>query len=627
MRSFTELLAAPATHDAGFVPAHASLSAELLEQTEVIGLREMHALALNLQRRKSERHAMLGRALAKAVRGEPFAPEGQRNGLTFQLAGEIIEEFPFCDPRSVLGLFSAALSLQGEPTLEGFARQLTYHQGRKQGKADTLRTLESTLLGQAPIGVPMHAPEVAPVPGQPAEQQRTLKDVIVKADGIYYLRHPSQDVYALKLKDDAALRLELINQFGMGNNLLNLIDTAGRMYPTENIMQWYGCNAHTIEKNFAVDATRFIFSEARLLIGHQMIPRELAAFDEATHNWLEHLSGGAEFVDELYDWIAATDQRHAGHPSAALAVIAKGDTGKSLFARLLAQTWGALPVKLDNAVQQFNGSLTRCPIWHADEEMPKELTGHEFRDLVASRDRLIEPKGQEKVLLLGSPRLVITVNELADIRIRGANGPDAVKAIADRLAIFTPTLETDAALRALEVPGQHGDVDTQRMIAHLRWIQCEIEPRGQRFLGARSDRSQAELPVLQAVMYDLPQLFELLENYLVKPQEIERAYHVEERTFSTGGQRFPIATQKGELYVRPTELAQRLNVDPYRIDRALQPFRDGKVLHEISFGNKNFRGRFWRLNLDRLIAATGAEIEAACNTVSCDTRDRNPQFA
>jgi hypothetical protein len=517
------------------------------EESEIVNASDLKELVNSLSKRQpSNLYQPIARAIKHAAHGERFDASVARD-----MAKEIVKRSPFLNRNHLVTLLSPAFSLTEDISVDDFDRMLWAEQQTQQ--AEMARAKAATPRGS-----------------QPAGGQRTFKDIIVKADGVYYLRHPECDAYQLKLKDDAALRLELADRFGEGNAVLNLIDSAGRMYPTEKIMQWYGCNAHTIEKNFAVDATRFEFEARRLLIGHQMIPRELACFDEATHQWLTELAGGAAHIDELYGWIAATDQRYIGHPAAALAIVAQADTGKSLFAQLLAQTWGALPVKLSNAVQQFNASITRCPIWHADEEMPKELTGHEFRDLVAKRDRLYEPKGQEKVLLLGAPRILITVNELVDIRIRGANGPDAIKAIGDRLSIFTPTLETPQCLRALEVPGTHGDVDLPRMVRHLRWVQCEIEPKGQRFLGARADKAAARAQALRNVYADCPKVFDLLGDYLTDPLAVEKNYHLEERTFSTGGQRFPIITWKGSLYVRMAELVKALAPLPQeRIEKAL----------------------------------------------------------
>jgi hypothetical protein len=230
------------------------------------------------------------------------------------------------------------------------------------------------------------------------------------------------------------------------------------------------------------------------------------------------------------------------------------------------------------------------------------------------------------VLIIGAPRLMITVNELADIKIRGANGPDAVAAISDRMAVFMPSPRTSRALEALRLPDD-SDVDITRILSHIRFVQVNFEPRKQRFLGARGDRTAAEVPILTAAAERTPQLFELLEQYLTDPQRIEQAYHLEERQFSNGGQRFPIVTQDGALWVRPGELAARLNLPPWQVEQSLMPFREGKDRPEISFGNRSFRARFWRLNIDRVITAVEADVMAAVRTVATDTRQRNLQFA
>lgn len=644
MRSASEIMAStPPDASAAFLPGP-RLNPEALEQSEVIGLRELHTLAARLTKRTGAKHAALGRSLTRALHGEPFAADGSRNQTAYQLAGEIIEAYPFADPLSVLPHFLASLSLTGEPTPEQFCRQLETHQSKKQGKADTLRTLqETTRFGVPtpllPLTVLAQTREVEggplgidPVPGAPAAdspEARGTRDVIVVADGIYYVRHPQGETYELVLRSVESLRLELSNQFGNSNAVLNTFDPMGRMYANEIILAQYGCNATGgIVKDFSVNSTRFHFSTAVLRVGHRMLPAEHARPSVDVEKWLQQLAGGQETdLEDLYDWIASTDQQYIKRPSAALAIVGAKDCAKSLFARALAMTWGGInAVPMITATERFNGALQDCPIWHADEEMPKELTGHVFRDLVQSRDRLLEPKGQEKIRLIGAPRLVITVNQLEDIRIRGANGPEAVEAIADRIALFqaAPAADTLAALDRVRLPDSY-DLDLSSIVAHLRFVQLHIQPREQRFYGGRTSSSAALSQVLAGAVDACPELFELFYRYFLDPTTIEREYHLEERAFAGGGRQFPIATNGQRFYVRYTELAARLNKNEWVIRGACKPFEAktrGQGHTQLNFGAGRLRVRFIELDAARLIEALRVDVDSAIATVMVETRKR-----
>jgi hypothetical protein len=640
MRDIAQIIAQV---NAGELPATLTgpqRSTEALDQSEIVGLRELHTLAAKLTRRNNPQHSRLGRALTKALAGEEMAAHGARNATAYQLAGEIIEAYPFADPLSVTEHFRVSISLSqsrgSKLTPEIFVRQLETHQSKKQGHAETLRDI-----GEG-VTLPTHAgpPGTEPanlVPGAPAinsPEARGTKDVIVLADGTYYIRHPLGETYELTLKSSEAFRLEIINQFGNANATLNLIDPMGRLYTNEVILAQYGSNATGgIVKDFAADATRFDSRTAVLRIGQRMLSPEQAEPSAPVEAWLKAIAGDTdEALTDLYDWIASTDQRYINRPATALAIVGTKDAAKSLFGRALAMTWGALnAAPMACVVERFNGALQDCPIWHADEEMPPELTGHVFRDLVQSRDRYIEPKGKEKVRLLGAPRLLITVNQIEDIRIKGANGPDAVDAIADRLTIYqaAPRERMAEVTNALRLPGSY-DLDLQQIVRHLRYVQLNLVPREQRFYGGRGGGDETIMQILLGAVETCAELFELFYQWFVDPHSIEKEYRAEASSFGLPGRAFPIISEDGGLYVRPAELTARLGVkDGWRVRNALKPFErppsrntQGKGRDQISFGAGKTRFRFVRLDAERLIVALGVDIDTAAMTLAIETRHR-----
>jgi len=384
-----EALPAPATGFATLALGEPSLSD--LDQSELVGVRELAELASRLAKRKSEKLQAYGRALMKAIRGEPYAAPGGRNSLLLNIAHQITDAFPFCDPDGIVDCFRASLdrmTLEPDeghgpaPTPEQFRRMLTEYQGGKQARRATLDTLARTAQASG-LAQPHGTAPVGALPGV-ADQ----RSVIVLADGDYWLRHPRGVEYPIRVNTKDALRVELQRCFGDAGpeSPLPLFDEFGQMWSTDQILRTYCSNAHTIVHDYAATSTVFDTANATIRIGYVMARMRDGrliepAPDQRVEDWLLEIAGGTESdLIELYDWIAATDQRYIRTTAAALALVGPADAGKTLFMRALAHTWGCpAPVKLKTAVDRFNGPLQRCPIWHADERMPDDLTDAAFR--------------------------------------------------------------------------------------------------------------------------------------------------------------------------------------------------------------------------------------------------------
>lgn len=626
-----------------------------LDQSELVGSRELMTLAGSLMKRKNEKHAQLGRALVKAVRGELFAKHGERDQVAWSLAGEVINAYPNCDPEGIVGCFLAAISRAQDDgsdlTADRFRSMLERHQEARQLRLNMVNEIAAGKLGEAlreheakaalegviapePASLAVVytpavniAPSVTPPSGF---DTANLTYLIVQADGDYYLRHISGWTYR-KLKSQTALSIELTRLYGASNATLVLYDQRGVKFPMQSILDAYATNARAVIYDYVTDQTTYDPATGVIRIGYESLPGSEVQpeADPDVEAWLQQLAGGAEQdLLDLYDWIAGTERKRLVTTAAACVVVGASDSGKSLLALCLALTWGTVPVPLKAACDKFNGALLSGPIWHADERMPEDLTNDIFREMVQSRRRLVEPKGRERVQLEGASRIIVTLNDLEDLCINGSMGADAVEAVADRLSIFncrSVTPEVRAALDVLRLPGEH-DVDISRVARHLRYVQLYLEPRKQRFLGARANAS-AEEHLLGQHVEKHAKVFEWLKDYLINPPAFEREYSHERRAFSSG-HRYPAITQHSQPWVWANELADKLGLKAWEVGRALQPFRT-KEEHttQLSFGPKDsrVRGRYFALDIDRLAVAlhfTEAETIAVVTALSTDTRTR-----
>jgi hypothetical protein len=660
------LAGAPA--NAGGLPFVASAPEGTPLAVELITTRELAELASKLSHAKNENKQTIGRALMRAISGQLWAPDGHRNTTAYQIAAECVEAFPNLDPSSTVRCFSAAISnaqaqgskmsaekWQGMIERVQADRQIRLNMvgqfaARQSAMGEALeqqakRTWPSDMpVSQEPNPLPMPVrTELALPSGAPSHPTDSLASVVhslvILADGTYYLRRPGETHYAWRLKNLTALRIEMARQFGVHNQTIVTHDSKGNALPETQFLEVYCSNAHRIVYDYKSEATTWEAETATLKIGfaHDVEPPRA---DMQVHNWLCELVGGAgdddARIEGLYDWLASCTRAHIDSPAAALVLVGPSNAGKGMIARALAATWGVLPVPLENAVARFNGALTESPIWWADERTPEDLTDDKFRTIVQERERLVEHKGKEKVLLMGCARLVFTLNEPDDFRIGGIEGPDAVRAVADRIRYFDCRGNRERIERAMDplmlLPGR---MDLPRIVSHLRWVQTawaasEGAPRPQRFLGAQTDREAAERFVIRQMGRNYADVYETILEYLTQPGTWEAGYHAERRQFEDG-LRLPLVTQHGCLWIWQTEFSKRLaSKDPRALRNALKAIRTGNHA-EISFGARRLRADYQEIDLDKLAIAANIQPDseswqAIVKTVSQDTRHRRPDL-
>ena len=511
---------------------------------------------------------------------------------------------------------------------------LLRHQGPKQSKYQATAAIENVyqsaldLLPKVAAGeavawdLPPEAVDAAPTASPAAMAGLDYRSIIVRVDdGCYYLRHPQARTYPIVCNGKEALRLELqrlvVDLGGLG---MQLTDDAGEMLENDKILRAYGMNARSTIYDYAATETEFDPGTCALRKGYTMGRLADGTWIEPVvsarvETWLIELAGGIERdLEEIYDWIASTDQRHIRTNAAALVIVGAPGVGKTVFARALADTWGqSAPVKFHAVVDRFNGILARCPIWFADEEMPDDITDSLFRELVQEEQRDIEFKGQERMVLKGTARILIGLNEITDLKIHSSSGPDGARAVADRLAIYHASSEVKTRDALLRINGDDRAAQRREIAQHLRWVQVNVTPRSQRFLGARGDAGAALAPILKASVEACPKVFDALREYFNDPLTWEKEY-TPQALITQPGRRYSILCGPEGVMINLAEICDRCLIperDRRWVRAALRPFQIGNDPIWQSIGGRGsgrYKALYVRLDPDRLDSVLAVDM-------------------
>lgn len=336
-------------------------------------------------------------------------------------------------------------------------------------------------------------------------------------------------------------------------------------------------------------------------------------YDAAVDAWLKALAGPA--YDALALFVASCAQAYLHRPAVALMLLGPHSIGKSLLAKALARMWGAThPVTLRSVIAQFNSTMGRCPIVLDDEchaLKARLVSTEEFRDLVQSEARDIEPKGLEKRTLLGCQRFMVTGNDASDVRFTDVSGPGAIEAMARRMLLITVAqdggAEIEALLARLFTAPDSGRVNMDRLVGHLAHLQSTVAVGGERFIGSSlADADVAASALVRGTVEAHAELFDRLRAVLEGTRKPDKA----------------IMLAAGAVWVRPAELALALSGsvaggglerwDARRVREALAPFRGPRSC----FWAAGASVRAWELDAWRVVEATGADADAALSTLA-----------
>jgi len=406
--------------------------------------------------------------------------------------------------------------------------------------------------------------------------------LIVQRERRYWLRLPNSSDYAWRVKESDLVR-KVKDLYGE-NELASWNDSENPRIGRATVEDKSRVADHVVTC-YHQPRTTFDLETNTIVEGLRLDPKLTPRQNEHVARWLAALA--ADDLSALQMWIAGCRQELLNAPAPALGLVGPKEAGKSLIAAGLARLYGnpCAPVSAMVLVSQFNGDLCRCPIVLADERLPKDMTGEDFREKVAQRAHSVEPKGKERHTLNGSIRFVVAANNID--RVLGLTGEkcdDDLQAIADRWRLVVVTPERAAACTAALEPLKLSDgsnVDLAAIAGHFLWLQANVEPHRGRFVGSPPDHKILMALRRSEADRSLPELFDLIAASMTStepasgqlgepPKPQQGVPKPEARLF------FPLFTVDGQLFARPAVLAALLGETSKAVSAALRPFMSGK---------------------------------------------------
>ena len=286
-------------------------------------------------------------------------------------------------------------------------------------------------------------------------------------------------------------------------------DDDGKRVPVDLLLEQGGV---AYKREYSFTARGLQYDANRKVLTHGcLLPTFEPQWDADVAAWFQALFG--QGLDAAHQWIASCAPQHNGELSACLVLIGERGTGKSALAVALARMWGAErdPVRLADVCARFNARAVESPIVLDDEcayLQHGEMTSQDFLERIQAFSRKVEYKGQEKIDLLGTQRVIVTANDSGSLRFRKIRGSASVEASAARMAWHASinVQAARAALKRLQLPGTVR-IDMDRVCRHIAWLWQTVQLQAQRFAGAwgadaAAAEIEAELEDQAAPLYD-----------------------------------------------------------------------------------------------------------------------------
>jgi hypothetical protein len=237
--------------------------------------------------------------------------------------------------------------------------------------------------------------------------------------------------------------------------------------PVNHIRATYTARVHTYESQSGTLTLASLRWTARTAKRHAHIDR-----------WLRALFGAVGY-DAAAQWIAAVVA--LDRPAPCLYLPGPKGLGKSLLADGLSALWSRpQPVKMRDAIKDFNQSTGECPLIFTDEGFPEKLDFSEFREMVTQHSRPVNAKFRAPVDVEGCGRFIIAANNEDVLRFQktGTLTRADLDAIADRLLVITCHPEAAAETKRFDTT----KAAQYEIAEHALWLASTVglEPAGER---------------------------------------------------------------------------------------------------------------------------------------------------
>ncbi len=293
----------------------------------------------------------------------------------------------------------------------------------------------------------------------------------VFAEGRYLAPVPRENLFDSIKRDLARAPVDLYTTTKKGDvtptpipKLLELHSTVARTSEASLVLQ---------RSNY--DARTHVFNEACTPLRKVIQPVE----HPEIHLWLKLLDP----TEKLIDWVASVTR--LDRYTCAIYLNTKPGTGKNLLAGGLARLWTrGGPSELDRILDNFNESLTSCPLIFADESVPKkkDMTAI-LRRLIGSTTRTLSRKYLPTCNLHGAIRLIIAGNNDRLLDSGEELSVNDLAAIADRFLYLDNGDKAEGFLKALGQDIVNKWVNCDQIAEHALYLNATHKfTEGKRFL-------------------------------------------------------------------------------------------------------------------------------------------------
>ena len=344
----------------------------------------------------------------------------------------------------------------------------------------------------------------------------------------------------------------------------------------------YGTAIHEVIGHLALEESHFdvetrVFHEALCPL-RKLEPR----YDETFDEYLRVAFG--DRYEKFNDWLAYLPQNHV--PIAAPYLEGPPSTGKSALADGLSRLWGETgPSSYERSAAEKHNTFDN-PFFVLDEGLTSinKTTSASIRNLIASGEHTINPKGLPQYKVVDYVRVMITANNsnvYAQLSNEELSGYD-VDAIAQRFIHFMIRPEAADWLternegRKLTDTWVKGDL----MARHVLWLaETRAVVPGKRFIVEGEPSEIHRALVTRGDKRGI--VLEWLARYLTDPKKFDQTQSKEEKTAIVGNGKLLVNTQAivngWALYREP--------------EQKLTPTAIGKILGQLSNGKVNPGGR------------------------------------
>jgi hypothetical protein len=523
------------------------LAAGAREESQRVGAQDLEELSDRLRRRQSQAGKAVGKALADALAGKPYAVEGSRDDTLFRIACAVATEWPRADAALVADALQAsfdaamAASSSGDaPGREDFVAKLERakasaeadEEERRRRDADELAARISHAFGGERTE-PYTEDELDRFAREAGVSRQAFRRMwIVQCGRAFYFFKDGQYTppcpwETMQLAAETELAPAATADVGTWKTMQ---DGGVRMKTIQELTSEYGTFAERVVADLSARKSSFdratrTMREAPCPIKEGFSPER----SEDAEKWLELFAG--KELPRVLDWLAGVTFLEV--PCAGVYLDGPKGSGKSMFAQAVSRLWTDYgPTPLADIVGSFNDRLLRCPIVFGDEILPtalKEQGTGSLRELVQARNMTLRRKYLPTADMVGSIRLILAANNRNLLDTREAHTREDIDAISERFMYVEIAKAASEFVKSIGKARRDAMVEGGGLARHALWLRDtrEIDTEN-RFLVAGDESALQRALVtehgLQAVVCSW------CCDYLLQPSRVDACKDLLART-------------------------------------------------------------------------------------------------